>query len=96
MKILLTHTPDMRANYYGDRALAGLSSLGQLQLHEGMTALLPRELIAAAQSVDVVVADRLTTGTAEIFAGLPQLKAFVRCAVDIRNIDVAEGMGVYG
>ena len=89
MKILLTHTPDMRANYYGDRALVGLSSLGQLQLHEGMTALLPRELIAAAQSVDVVVADRLTTGTAEIFAGLPQLKAFVRCAVDIRNIDVA-------
>jgi D-3-phosphoglycerate dehydrogenase / 2-oxoglutarate reductase len=36
----------------------------------------------------VIVADRLTTGPAAIFAVLPNLKAFVRCAVDIRNVDV--------
>jgi D-3-phosphoglycerate dehydrogenase / 2-oxoglutarate reductase len=34
------------------------------------------------------VADRLTEGPGEIFARLPNLRAFVRCAVDIRNIDV--------
>jgi D-3-phosphoglycerate dehydrogenase len=34
------------------------------------------------------VADRLTEGPGEIFAKLPKLRAFVRCAVDIRNIDV--------
>ena len=34
------------------------------------------------------MADRLTEGQGEIFAGLPRLRAFVRCAVDIRNIDV--------
>ena len=89
MKILLTHTPDMRANYYGPRALAGLRSLADVQVHEGASALSPAELVAAAHDVDMVIADRLTTGPAEIFEGLPRLKAFLRCAVDIRNIDVA-------
>ena len=88
MKILLTHTPDMRANYYGERALAGLRNLAELQLHEGASALAPRELIAAALDVDLIIADRLTAGPAEIFESLPKLKAFLRCAVDIRNIDV--------
>ena len=27
-RILLTHTPDMRRNYYGERALAGLRLIG--------------------------------------------------------------------
>jgi D-3-phosphoglycerate dehydrogenase len=42
------------------------------------------------------VADRLTSGPSEIFPRLPKLRAFVRCAVDIRNIDVdaASKMGV--
>ena len=35
MKILLTHTPHMRDNYYGARALAGLQSLGAIVLHQG-------------------------------------------------------------
>ena len=28
IRILLTHTPEMRRNYYGERALAGLRALG--------------------------------------------------------------------
>ena len=60
-----------------------------MQLHEGPSALAPRELITAAREVDFIIADRLTPGPAEIFVGLPMLKAFIRCAVDIRNIDVA-------
>lgn len=89
MKILLTHTPANRAAYYGDRALAALRELGEVHLHEGAEALAPQQLIAAAQGMDVAVVDRLTTGPAEIFAHMPSLKAFLRCAVDIRNIDVA-------
>lgn len=89
MKLLLTHTPEMRANYYGERALSGLRSLAEVQLHEGNDALAPHALIAVAGNVDVVIADRLTTGPGEIFAALPSLKALLRCAVDIRNIDVA-------
>jgi D-3-phosphoglycerate dehydrogenase / 2-oxoglutarate reductase len=94
VKILLTHTPEMRANYYGERALAGLRSLGEVRLVDSVTALTPEALIGLAGGVDVVVADRLTTGPAIIFTSLPNLKAFLRCAVDIRNIDVAAASAV--
>jgi len=89
MKILLTHTPFFRNNYYGARSLNGLQALADVTLHEGEDALDPAQLIAAAQGMDIIVADRLTTGPGEIFQNLPTLRAFVRCAVDIRNVDVA-------
>src|ERR1700742_1861955 len=88
MKILLTHTPHMRDNYYGARALAGLSALGDVALHQGSDTLQGPSLIAAAQDCDLIVADRATALPASIFDALPSLKAALRCAVDIRNIDV--------
>ena len=88
LKLLLTHTPHMRRQYYGERALAGLRNLVDVRLHESDEALTPAQLVALAQDVDIILADRLTTGPAEIFAQLPKLKAMLRCAVDIRNIDV--------
>jgi D-3-phosphoglycerate dehydrogenase / 2-oxoglutarate reductase len=88
MKILLTHTPHMRDNYYGARALAGLQSLGDVTLHQGEETLEGPALIAAAQGCDLIVADRATALPASIFDGLGALRAALRCAVDIRNIDV--------
>ena len=88
MKVLLTHTPQMRRQYYGERSLNGLRALAQIVLHEGDDALDAAGLIEAARDVDIIVADRLTEGRGEIFPYLPKLRAFVRCAVDIRNIDV--------
>jgi D-3-phosphoglycerate dehydrogenase len=88
MKILLTHTPHMRDNYYGARALAGLSSLGEVVLHQGCETLEGEALIAAADGCDLIVADRATALPAPIFDALASLKAALRCAVDIRNIDV--------
>jgi D-3-phosphoglycerate dehydrogenase len=88
-RILLTHTPQARRQYYGERSLNGLQALAQVVLHEGDDALDAAGLIEAARDVDIIVADRLTEGPAEIFPRLPKLRAFVRCAVDIRNIDVA-------
>ncbi|GGF23054.1 2-hydroxyacid dehydrogenase [Aliidongia dinghuensis] len=88
LKLLLTHTPQARRQYYGERALAGLRDLVEVRLHEAEEALSPAALVEAARDVDIILADRLTTGPAEIFAQLPRLKAFLRCAVDIRNIDV--------
>ena len=88
LKLLLTHTPQTRRQYYGERALAGLRELVEVHLHEDEEVLSPSALIAAAQDMDVILADRLTTGPGNIFAQLPTLKAFLRCAVDIRNIDV--------
>jgi D-3-phosphoglycerate dehydrogenase / 2-oxoglutarate reductase len=87
-KILLTHTPQARRQYYGERSLNGLQALAQVVLHDTDDALDAAGLIEAARDVDIIVADRLTEGPGEIFAGLPKLRAFVRCAVDIRNIDV--------
>ena len=89
MKILLTHTPHMRDNYYGPRALAGLSLLGEVVLHQGSDTLEGAALIAAAGGCDLIVADRATALPKPIFDALPMLKAALRCAVDIRNIDVA-------
>ncbi|GKQ54910.1 NAD(P)-dependent oxidoreductase [Bradyrhizobium sp. Ce-3] len=89
MKVLLAHTPQMRRDYYGERSLNGLRAVADVRLHEGDEALDAAALVAAAADVDIIVADRMTQGSGEIFPRLPKLRAFVRCAVDIRNIDVA-------
>jgi len=96
MKVLLTHTPEFRRQYYGERSLKGLQAQAEVILHEAEATLDAKGLVAAAQNVDIIVADRITEGRGEIFAQLPKLRAFVRCAVDIRNIDVtaASGQGV--
>lgn len=88
MKILLTHTPEMRANYYGEKALAALRELGEVRLHEGDEPLDEAHLAAAARGCAVVVSDRATPGYARLFEQAPDLVAFVRCAVDVRNVDV--------
>ena len=87
--ILLAHTPEMRANYYGPRALAGLRALGEVRLHEGAAPLGGESLVAAAKGANIIVADRNTPGAGIVFERTPDLVAFVRCAVDIRNVDVA-------
>jgi D-3-phosphoglycerate dehydrogenase len=88
VKILLAHTPEMRRNYYGERSLKGLQAAAEVILHQGDAPLDTKGLVGAAREADIVVADRMTEGRGEIFAQLPHLRAFVRCAVDIRNVDV--------
>jgi D-3-phosphoglycerate dehydrogenase len=89
MKLLLTHVPQARRQYYGARALARLRELVELVLHEGDTPLDPGSLIAAAKDVDLIIADRATAVPGEVFAGLPKLRVVMRSAIDIRNIDQA-------
>lgn len=88
MKVLLAHTPEMRRNYYGDRSLTGLRAAAEVTLHDGDDPLDAAGLVRAAKDADIIVADRMTEGRGEIFAQLPHLRAFVRCAVDIRNVNV--------
>jgi D-3-phosphoglycerate dehydrogenase / 2-oxoglutarate reductase len=88
-RILLTHSPDTLQNYYGERALAGLRRLGEVKLHGGEVPLEGEALIAAAADCDLVVSYRQSPGESQVFERLPKLVAFVRCAIDIRNIDVA-------
>lgn len=87
-KIFLTHTPDMLANYYGERALAALRELGDVRPNETGAVLGPQALAKAAAGCEIIVSDRQTPGPAEFFPLAPDLVAFLRVAVDIRNIDV--------
>lgn len=86
--IFLTHTPDMLKNYYGERALAALRELGEVRHNSGDKVLDAKALAQAARGCDIIVSDRQTPGPAEFFANAPELVAFLRVAVDIRNIDV--------
>jgi len=84
----LTHSPEARALYYGERALVGLRKLGDVKLHEGAAPLEGDALIAAAADCDLIVSYRQSPGPAMVFERLPRLVAFLRCAIDIRNVDV--------
>src|SRR5205807_54455 len=89
VRILLTHSPEALALYYGERALKGLHELGEVRLHEGREPLQGEQLIRAAENCDMIISYRQSPAPAEIFERLPKLVAFLRCAIDIRNIDVA-------
>jgi D-3-phosphoglycerate dehydrogenase len=87
--VFLTHTPDMLANYYGERALAALRQHAGVKLNETGRVLDAKALAEAARGCEIIVSDRQTAGPAELFPLLPDLVAFLRVAIDIRNIDVA-------
>jgi D-3-phosphoglycerate dehydrogenase len=94
MRVFVTHNPEDLAAYYG-RALAELRSLTEpdgtpidVVLNPLDRDLTTPELIEAAAGCDVIVAHRATPGDTELFAALPGLLAFLRCAVDISTVDV--------
>ncbi len=89
MRLLLTHVPLARRQYYGAPALSRLQELVEVTLNDGDAPLDPQGLIAAAREVDFIVADRATAVPAAVFESLPRLRVVMRSAIDIRNIDVA-------
>src|SRR5438874_1773484 len=88
MRIFLTHVPDMLENYYGPRALAEMRKLGEVRLNESVKVLDANALAEAAKGCEIIVSDRQTPGPAEFFPLAPDCCAFLRVAVDIRNIDL--------
>jgi D-3-phosphoglycerate dehydrogenase / 2-oxoglutarate reductase len=87
-KIYLTHTPEARQNYYGERALAELHMLGNVSVNVLDRPLTLNEFALAAAGHHIVVASREAAAPEALFERLPDLIAFCRVAVDIRNIDV--------
>lgn len=85
--MFLTHSPEDRDAYYG-RALPALRAVADVVLNPLDRDLTTPELIDAAAGCQVIVAHRSTPGEAPLFAGRPELVAFLRCAVDISTIDV--------
>ncbi|WP_137919584.1 NAD(P)-dependent oxidoreductase [Hydrogenophaga sp. 2FB] len=86
--VFLSHPPSMLAAYYGPRALRALRSVARVDLNPHEHIPTTAELAQLAHGAEVIVSYRQTVGDEALFASLPRLLAFVRCAVDIRNIDV--------
>lgn len=88
-RIYLSFSPSARALYYGDEALAGLRALGELRLNEHEGTPTETELIEATRDCQVLISDRRIAAGPGFFAASPQLAVFMRCAMDIRSVDVA-------
>ncbi|GHA87597.1 NAD(P)-dependent oxidoreductase [Modicisalibacter luteus] len=87
MRILLTHTPHARL-WYGEDAIHELRKLGEVVIRETDDEWSQVQLIEAVSDVDVVVSDRSTPAPAQLFNNCSRLLAFVRCAMDTKNIDI--------
>src|SRR5947209_13939345 len=88
-RVFLTHTPDMLQNYYGARAVAALKRHAEVRINPTGRVLDADAVAQTARGCEIIVSDRQTPGPAAFFRHAPgELVAFLRCAVDIRNIDV--------
>jgi D-3-phosphoglycerate dehydrogenase / 2-oxoglutarate reductase len=88
-KVFITHCPHALSHYYGARALAALQAVAEVHTHRSERELSISELVEMTNGCDIIVSDRVHAGSGALLAQLPQLLAFCRCAVDIRNVDVA-------
>lgn len=90
--VFVSHPQDKLEQYFGPRAIAALEALPgvrAVRYNAEARELGTPELIAAAQGCDALIAYRQTPAPELLFSALPQLAAFIRCAVDIRTVDVA-------
>jgi len=87
-RVFVSHPADRRAMYFGARAEAALREIASVQLNTEARELTTAELAEAARDCDALIAYRQTPAPAALFAALPQLAVLLRCAMDIRSIDV--------
>lgn len=90
MTVVYVSHPSHRLDpYFGPQALQQLRAIAEVRLNPEPRELETAELVEAAQDCDALIAYRQTPAPRDLFAGLPRLAAFLRCAVDIRTVDVA-------
>jgi len=89
ISVFISHPQPMLQMYFGPRALQALRELAHVRCNDTPHDLNEAELIHAAQGCDALIAYRQTPAAATLFEGLPELAVFLRCAMDIRTIDVA-------
>ena len=88
-RVFVSHPSDKLDAYFGEKATRAVQALAEVRFNSEPRELTTQELIAAAQGCDALIAYRQTTGPEALFRELPRLAAFMRCAVDIRTVDVA-------
>ena len=87
--VFVTHPQDKLAQYFGADATRALQAIAEASFNPEPRELSTSELIAAAGGCAALIAYRQTPGPEPLFRELPELAAFIRCAVDIRTVDVA-------
>jgi D-3-phosphoglycerate dehydrogenase / 2-oxoglutarate reductase len=89
MRVFVTHSPEMLANFYGERALAALREQASVRVNStGRVLDNAADLVREAGDAQILVADRRTPVPEAVFRQLPDLLAVCRVAVDISTIDV--------
>lgn len=86
--ILLPHPYEEMLRFYGTTLTEGLKSLGDIRTNRLDRHFTFDELVEAADGCEIIASFGVTTGDAKLFDALPDLCAFMRWAVDFRNIDV--------
>ena len=86
--VFVTHPKDKLEQYFGPRATQRLQEVADVRFNPEPRDLSTQELIAIAHDCDALIAYRQTPGPEMLFRALPRLAAFIRCAVDIRTIDL--------
>ena len=92
-KVLVTHPRARLATYFGERALSELRQFADVRLNSSDEDLAGSALVDAARDCTVIIAYRQTPIDAAVLQALPAVHAVVRCAVDLRTIDVAAASG---
>lgn len=87
--VFVSHPQSKLAHYFGERASNALRVFAQVRFNPEDRDLSSHEIAELARDCDAIVSYRQTVGDEALFAALPKLQAFVRCAIDIRNIDLA-------
>ena len=90
LKLFLAYTEQEFANAYTQQLLARLERSVVVTRNTGSTVLAGPALVEAAGDCDLIVGYRSTPCDAATLRSLPRLKAFIRAAVDISTVDLAE------
>jgi len=89
MKVFLSHGTLSFPGYFGERALTALREHAEVIRNPGEDEPRDEALAEAAAGCDAIIAYRGSPGSSATFERMPELKAFLRCAVDISTVDVA-------
>lgn len=87
-RVLLTHNRELRKHFFSERAVEQLRDIVDLKTNDTDLPLRGDALVAAAAGCSVIISDRLAAAPREVLSQLHGVSTFIRCAVDIRNIDV--------
>ena len=86
-KILFTHSPRDLEFFYTTDALDRLSSHCELVFNTGVKPLCDDDLLSLAPNCDIIISEWTTGATSTLFKQNRNLIAFIRCGVEMLNVD---------